>query len=78
MSAWTSPLVIGFFFVAMLGYGALFIPSLGGWGYAGYGGFHRGPSLLYWGGARTHHDPSVRAGSHGGPGLHGGGMHGGK
>ncbi len=78
MNAWTSPLVPAFLLFAILGYGALFIPSLRGYGYAGHGGFHRGPSFFYWGGVSTYHGPSVRSGSLGGPSFHGGGMHGGK
>lgn len=49
-----------------------------GCGYAGYGGFHRGPSFFYWGGVPTFHGPSVRTGSVGGPGFRGGGPRGGK
>tara|TARA_B100000902_G_scaffold237782_1_gene225252 strand:- start:161 stop:427 length:267 start_codon:yes stop_codon:yes gene_type:complete len=49
-----------------------------GWGYSGYYGYNRGPSWMYWGGASTYHDPSVRSGSLGGPGHRGGGIGGGK
>lgn len=59
-------------------YALLFFPSRGGYGYAGHGGYHRGPSMLYWGGTHTYHSRSVRAGSRTGPGLRSGGIHGGK
>jgi len=78
MSPWTSPLVLLFGVAAIGAYSALFIPSLNGYGYAGYGGFHRGPSFFYWGGMNTYQGPSVRSGSRGGPGVRGGGPHGGK
>lgn len=78
MNPWTSKLVIGSLLGAMGTYGALFYPSFQGYGYAGYGGFHRGPSIWYWGGVDTYHDPSVRRGSRGGPSVRGGGVHGGK
>lgn len=78
-TTWTSPIVIAFILLAVGGYAALFIPTLAGYGYAGYGGYDRGPSVLYFGGAPTFNGPpSVRSGSRGGPLLHGGGMHGGK
>ncbi len=78
MRIWTSPFVLGFTLFSALSYGALFIPSRSGYGYAGYGGFNRGPSFFYFGGAPTYHGASVRRGSRYGPGMHGGGMHGGK
>jgi hypothetical protein len=44
-----------------------------GYGYAGYGGYHHGPSFWYWGGARDHYvGTSVREGSLGGPGRNAG------
>ncbi len=49
-----------------------------GWGYTGYYGYHRGPSIWYWGGPSTYHGPSVRTGSTGGPAHRGGGLGGGK
>lgn len=42
------------------GWGALFLPSFAGWGYAGHRGFHRAPSFFYSGDAETFHDRSVR------------------
>jgi hypothetical protein len=59
-------------------YALLWLPGYGGYGYAGHGGYHRGPSMFYWGGVNTYHSPSVRTGSRSGPGLRGGGLHGGK
>lgn len=29
--------------------------SFRGWGYPGYGGFHHGPSMFYWGAPETYH-----------------------
>lgn len=55
-----------------------FVGSCNGYGYAGHGGYHRRASFFYWGGTHTYHDPSVRAGSVGGPSHVGGGTHGGK
>lgn len=52
--------------------------SLNGWGYMGYYGYHRGPSLWYWGGPKVYHNPSLRSGSIGGPNVRGGGFSGGK
>ena len=52
--------------------------SLRGWGYMGYGGYHRGPSFMYWGGPDIHHSRSNRDGSTGGPNNRGGGHSGGK
>lgn len=52
--------------------------SLRGWGYMGYGGYHRGPSFWYWGGPTVYHDRSVRNGSYGSTGHRGGGISGGK
>ncbi len=49
-----------------------------GYGYMGYGGYHRGPSAWYWGGPDIYRDPSARTGSLGGPGHRGGGLAGGK
>lgn len=64
--------------LAILVYAALWWPSHRGYGYAGYGGYHRGPSMFYWGGVNTYHSRSVRAGSRTGPGVRSGGIHGGK
>jgi hypothetical protein len=50
-----------------------------GWGYAGYRGYHYGPSLWYWGGPRYYpYSSSMRSGSLTGPRHTGGGLHGGK
>lgn len=54
------------------------IVSVRGWGYMGYGGYHHGPSFMYWGGPTIHHDKNVRDGSVGGPNSRGGGFSGGK
>lgn len=54
-------------------YALLMWPSCTGYGYAGYGGYHQGPSFWYFGGVRTYHGSSVRAGSRSGPGITGGG-----
>ncbi|HJL14831.1 MAG TPA: hypothetical protein RMH99_04195 [Sandaracinaceae bacterium LLY-WYZ-13_1] len=64
--------------LAVITYAALFFPSTRGYGYAGYGGYHHGPSAFYWGGTQTYHSRSVRAGSRSGPGVRSGGIHGGK
>ena len=60
-------------------YLVLFVPSTRGYGYMGHGGYHHGPSFLYWGGT-GHYYPSqsVRTGSAGGTGVRGGGISGGK
>ena len=71
-------MVVGVVLVLALVYLGGFWFSSRGWGYAGYGGYHRAPSFWYWGGPSTYHDPSVRAGSVGGPSHRGGGLHGGK
>lgn len=78
MNPWTSKIVLFFGVLLLGGYAMLFVPALRGYGYAGYGGFHRGPSFFYWGGVNTYHDPSVRSGSRSGPGVRGGGPHAGK
>ena len=52
--------------------------STRGWGYSGYNGYGYGPSLWYFGGPTTYHDPSARTGSVGGSGSRGGGLGGGK
>jgi len=59
-------------------YAILWLPGTRGYGYAGYGGYHRGPSMFYWGGVNTYHSPSLRSGSRSGPGVRSGGIHGGK
>lgn len=63
--------------LAMLYFG-LFPVASNGFGYAGYGGYHHGPSFWYWGGPRYYPGSSVRAGSLTGPGARGGGIHAGK
>ena len=64
-------LAIVFFFLLSL--------SFRGWGYAGYRGYHHGPSFFYMGGPRYYpSSPSVRTGSRSGPSHTGGGFHGGK
>jgi hypothetical protein len=70
--------VVGLVLALLGAYAFFWYPSYRGWGYAGYGGYHRGPSMLYWGGVNTYHSRSVRAGSRSGPGLRSGGIHGGK
>ncbi len=52
--------------------------SFRGWGYAGYYGYHYGPSFWYWGGPHYYPGTSARGGSIGGPRHLGGGPHGGK
>ncbi len=49
-----------------------------GYGYMGYGGYHRGPSAWYWTDGSIYREPSARSGSLGGPGHRGGGLAGGK
>lgn len=49
-----------------------------GYGYMGYGGYHRGPSSWYWSDAAVFRGPSARNGSLGGPRHRGGGLAGGK
>lgn len=78
MNPWTSKLVLFFGVLAMGVYALLFVPSCRGYGYAGYNGWSRGSSFFYWGGVPTYHDRSVRTGSRSGPGVRGGGLHGGK
>ncbi|MFB6306048.1 MAG: hypothetical protein ABEH43_03520 [Flavobacteriales bacterium] len=64
-------MVVLFFFITMI--------SLSGWGYAGYGGWHHGPSFMYFGGAHYYSPgPSVRHGSTSGPRGRGGGIGSGK
>lgn len=46
--------------------------SLRGWGYMGYGGYHHGPSFMYWGGPSIYHSRNVRNGSVGGSNTGGG------
>jgi hypothetical protein len=59
-------------------YAAAFSLDRQGWGYAGHGGYHRGPSFFYWGGPDIYNTPgSVRQGSMNGP-RGGGGIDGGK
>ena len=48
--------------------------SASGWGYAGYRGYHRGPSFFYWGGGASYYGkPSLKGGSLSGPSHLGGG-----
>ncbi len=70
--------LIGVIVALAVVYLLLLMVSSRGYGYAGYGGYHRGPSFFYWGGVRTYHGPSVRAGSIGGPRTAGGGTGAGK
>lgn len=78
MNVWATKTVVGVIAGAVIVYVLLFALAREGYGYAGYGGWHRGPSFWYWGGATTYHEPSVRLGSVGGPAHLGGGLHGGK
>ena len=56
--------------VGLLGsYGALFLPSLHGYGYDGYGGWHNTSSFWYFNSVQTYHTRSVRGGTRGG-GMH--------
>lgn len=64
-------------FLAIL-YMLLFYVGCNGYGYMGYYGYRRGPSLWYLGGPRVYHTPHVRTGSIGGPKQRGGGFGGGK
>lgn len=61
-------------------FGAAWVYSSRGWGYAGYGAKrdesgayhgHHGPSIFYFGGARYYPTASARGGSVGGPGSAG-------
>jgi hypothetical protein len=49
-----------------------------GYGYTGYGGYHRGPSFWYWGGPNVYTDQSSRDGSVNGTDRIGGGPGSGK
>jgi hypothetical protein len=77
-SAFASGAVISILLFCGAIYAALFFVGCGGYGYAGYGGYHRGPSFWYFGGVSTYHDKSVRSGSASGPSVKGGGTKGGK
>ncbi|GAA3568185.1 MAG: hypothetical protein MI794_20000 [Pseudomonadales bacterium] len=60
-------------------YLGLFSCSSHGYGYAGYGGYHNGPSMWYFGGPRHYYtNQSIRNQSLGGPGDRGSGIHYGK
>jgi hypothetical protein len=59
-------------------YIALLYLAMGGYGYAGYRGFHNRASAWYWGGPTTYHEPSNRANSLDGTGRLGGGPGSGK
>lgn len=72
-SIWASKTVITIILVVVVIYALLMWPSCTGYGYAGHGGYHHGPSFWYFGGVSTYHSPSVRAGSRSGPGVTGGG-----
>jgi len=48
----------GFYFM-------MFFLSFSGWGYAGYRGYHYGPTFWYWGGAHYYPSTSARTGSAG-------------
>lgn len=65
---------------ALLGASYLYaLPSASqGYGYMGYRGFQRGPSMWYWANSNIYRTPSARTGSQGGPGHRGGGLAGGK
>lgn len=71
-------IVIGLVVVMVIVYAFILMISMRGWGYMGYGGYHRGPSFMYWGGPSIHHSQNVRDGSLGGPNNQGGGYSGGK
>lgn len=72
------PLTLGIVAVMALLYFALFSFSSNGYGYAGYGGYHHGPSFWYFGGPSYYPNRSLRQGSLGSPGNRGGGLHAGK
>jgi hypothetical protein len=78
MKTMASIAVIGVLLGALVLYGALFMVGCSGYGYPGYGGYHRGGSIWYFGGTQTYHDRSVRSGSRSGPSAKGGGTKGGK
>lgn len=59
-------------------YFGLFSYSASGYGYAGYNGYHHGPSFWYFGGPRYYPNRSLRNASLGGPGGRGSGIHYGK
>lgn len=69
--------IIGIAAAALLYFG-LFSFASAGYGYAGYHGYHHGPSFWYFGGPRFYPSRSLRNGSPGGPGGRGTGLHGGK
>lgn len=69
---------IGAAAVLALIYFSLFSFASSGYGYAGYQGYHHGPSFWYFGGPHYYRSASVRNGSLGGPGGRGQGLHGGK
>lgn len=70
--------LIGVIVALAVVYFLILMVSSRGYGYAGYGGYHRGPSFFYWGGPRMYREPSVRVGSTGGPRTAGGGTGAGK
>lgn len=60
-------------------YAALFPSASSGYGYAGYGGYHRGPSWFYIGGPRSYNNNrAIRNSSNGGTSTRGRGPGSGK
>ena len=57
-------------------YFGLWSMASNGYGYMGYYGYHRGPSLWYWGGIPTYHNRDMRNTT--GSGIRGGGPGSGK
>lgn len=53
-------LMILFSVIWVVIYLSLFSFASNGYGYAGYYGYHRGPSFWYFGGASTYHDRNIR------------------
>lgn len=72
------PITLGTLALLAIIYFALFSYSSKGYGYAGYGGYHHGPSFWYFGGANYYPSRSLRQGSLGTSGTRGGGLHAGK
>ena len=69
--------IIAIIAVLGIGYLALFPFSANGYGYAGYQGYHTGPSMFYMTGPRYYPNRSLRNASVRGPGTSSG-MHYGK
>ncbi len=78
MSNERGSIFIGLIVVLVVFYFILLSFSFRGCGYAGYRGYHHGPSFWYWGGPAYYPGVSTRGGSVGGPSHLGGGPHGGK